>query len=646
MVINTNTQAQQTANYLNVSNTQLAKSLARLSSGSKIIVPSDDAAGLAVSSRLEAQVKRLDAALNNVVNAVSFTQTQDGFLKTVDKAFRRMGELAMLAQDTTKSDEDRALYNQEFAQLKDYIGASADQSYNGVKLFSTETIPVTVDSEGVTFAMSPINLNAAVYKAAINSGTDSWKLTQDAWQVSKDGYKTSATTYKTSVDLWRTNGGTWASTDNGGVKFPAGSVLDSDITAIDTKAKTLAAGSFTSAGVTSSGFTTDYLTNKLTKASHGLASGDKIKVPAGAPNGTSSTTEYYVNVSGNDLTLHTTKADATAGTNIVNLKAPAATTTTLTGATATAGLFTSTAHGLAAGDKVRISSGTSLVGVDTATTYFVIAPSNANTFTLSATAGGSAIATAAGSAITIENNKLTGIAWEADDEILTKASHGLSTGDKVRATDLGGATTAALNTDYYVKKLTNDTFELYSEAALTTKVVVGADGTNVRLNLEGNSAHVTNLATEIKKSQFVTTDPTVSGEDSQAGKIASGGIAVMSKIEQDLSAFATELGAEYDSITLNSVTEAQVAITQVKLAISQIATDRAKLGAVQSRLNFTSERLTVTKENLSAAISRISDVDVAEEATQYARYQILVQSGTSMLREANAMPQAALKLLQ
>ncbi len=646
MVINTNTQALATANSLNASSVNLSKALARLSSGSKIIVPSDDAAGLAVSSRLEAQVKRLDGTVSNVINAISFTQTQDGFLKTVDKAFRRMGELAMLALDTTKSSEDLGLYNQEFMQLKDFISASSNQTFNSVALFSSTPIPVTVDSEGVTFAMAASNLEAPAYQAAINNGKDAWTLTTDAWQVSKDGYKTAATSYKTSVDLWRTNAGTWASTDNGGVKFAAGSVLDTDITAIDTAAKTLAAGSFTSAGVTSSGFTTNYLTNKLTKASHGLVSGDKIKVPAGAPNGTSSTTEYYVNVSGNDLTLHTTKADATAGTNIVNLKAPAATTTTLTGATATAGTFTSTAHGLAAGDKVRIGSGTSLVGVDTATTYFVIAPSDANTFTLSLTAGGSAITTAAGSAITIENNKLTGVAWEADDEILTKASHGLSTGDKVQVTDIGGATGAVTFTDRYVKKLTDNTFELYSDSALTTKVTTTVDGANMRLNLEGNSAHVTNLATEIKKGQFVAVNPITSGEDANALKIASGSVVAINQSVQDISAFATGLNSDYDNVNLNSTASAQIAIDLVKKATTRIASDRAILGAMQSRLNFTHERLSVTKENLVIAISRIADVDVAEETTQYARYQILVQSGTSMLREANAMPQSALKLLQ
>ena len=87
-------------------------------------------------------------------------------------------------------------------------------------------------------------------------------------------------------------------------------------------------------------------------------------------------------------------------------------------------------------------------------------------------------------------------------------------------------------------------------------------------------------------------------------------------------------------------------ISNVKEAISRLAVDRANLGAIQARLNFSHEQLTVTKENLSSAVSRITDIDVAEEATEYAKYQILVQSGTSMLAQANALPQAALQLLQ
>jgi flagellin len=97
---------------------------------------------------------------------------------------------------------------------------------------------------------------------------------------------------------------------------------------------------------------------------------------------------------------------------------------------------------------------------------------------------------------------------------------------------------------------------------------------------------------------------------------------------------------------LTSTTLADQALTKVMAAISQIAVDRAQLGAVQSRLNFTNDQLSITKENLSSAISRVADVDVATEATQYARYQILVQSGTQMLTQANQLPQAALQLLR
>ena len=96
MIINTNIEALRTTNILNESQSMLARSLARLSSGAKIVKPSDDAAGLAVSSRLKGQISRVDSALSNVGNGMSWTQTQDGFMKTLEGAFRRMGELAML----------------------------------------------------------------------------------------------------------------------------------------------------------------------------------------------------------------------------------------------------------------------------------------------------------------------------------------------------------------------------------------------------------------------------------------------------------------------------------------------------------------------------------------------------------------------
>ena len=99
MVINTNTHAMAAASNLQGSESMLSKSLARLSSGSRIVNPADDAAGLAVSMRLDAQIARLTAAKSNVGNAISFTQTQDGYLKRIGNALNRMSQLAMMAQE-------------------------------------------------------------------------------------------------------------------------------------------------------------------------------------------------------------------------------------------------------------------------------------------------------------------------------------------------------------------------------------------------------------------------------------------------------------------------------------------------------------------------------------------------------------------
>jgi flagellin len=146
----------------------LAKSLARLSSGSKIVSPEDEAAGLAVSMRFDAQISRTQAAKNNVSNAISFSQTQDGFMGKVAKALDRMSELAILSQDVTKSDADRTLYNNEFSTLSAYITNVASKDFNGVSLFSSTALNVTTDSEGATFSMSAVNLGTATY-TALNS---------------------------------------------------------------------------------------------------------------------------------------------------------------------------------------------------------------------------------------------------------------------------------------------------------------------------------------------------------------------------------------------------------------------------------------------------------------------------------------------
>ncbi|MCX6871746.1 MAG: flagellin, partial [Verrucomicrobia bacterium] len=397
------------------------KSLSRLSSGSKIIAPSDDAAGLAVSSRLESQLKRLDAAINNVVNAVSFTQTQDGFLKTIDKAFRRMSELAMFAQDSTKSASDLTLYSQEFTQLQDYVSQSVKQTFNSVKLFSATPLAVTIDSSGTTFDMAPIDLGKSEYTSSLNIAQSLGSATGIA------------------------------NTDVSNIARLAGGTIQMTVSATE-YAKLKKDGSLTISGLTTA-----------------TLQGGSTATDISSLNGTFDIKNAF-------------KVAGVSDTYIVELDGSAAGKTAL-GVPTT---WTSVPAGA-----------TSSTFVDGATLSAAVAP--------------------------IISGSLT-----------------------------AGALTGALATGLVAK--------------------TGLD--------------------------------------------------------------------------ITSVPRAQASLTRIRNSIDKLAQDRASLGAVQSRLNFTNEQLTVTKENLSAAISRIADVDVAEEATSYARYQILVQSGTSMLAQANKMPQSALQLLQ
>lgn len=158
MVINTNISALTSAQLLGASSSMLSKSLARLSSGSKITSPEDDSAGLAVSMKLNAQIARVDAANSNVGNAISFNQTQDGYLSKINDALTRMSELAVLAQDVTKSTGDRALYNQEFTTLASYIKDVGTKDFNGVSLFDGSSLQVTVDSDANKFSMTGVDV--------------------------------------------------------------------------------------------------------------------------------------------------------------------------------------------------------------------------------------------------------------------------------------------------------------------------------------------------------------------------------------------------------------------------------------------------------------------------------------------------------
>jgi flagellin len=169
MTINTNPGASSAALHLSRSQDMLTKSLNKLSSGSRIVQPSDDAAGLAVSEKFEAQGRRIQAAINNVQNAVSYVQTADGFMSGLSKSLARMSELAMLAKDVTKNPQDIQLYQKEFTALQEQLQATVGGgsvssplgTFNGVALFGPNTAGLTVtigEAAGQTMTIAETNL--------------------------------------------------------------------------------------------------------------------------------------------------------------------------------------------------------------------------------------------------------------------------------------------------------------------------------------------------------------------------------------------------------------------------------------------------------------------------------------------------------
>ena len=140
LTINTNSAAA-SANY-NLSRNQsaLQKSLTRLSSGSRIVQPVDDAGGLAVSMKLESSIVRLKGAQKNVQNATSFLEVQDGVLASAGKVLNRMIELKGLSDDVMKNASDSENYNREFKDLQMQIYDMASLKFNGVSMFATTTL--------------------------------------------------------------------------------------------------------------------------------------------------------------------------------------------------------------------------------------------------------------------------------------------------------------------------------------------------------------------------------------------------------------------------------------------------------------------------------------------------------------------------
>jgi flagellin len=187
-VINTNVASLNTQRNLNMSQGLMASAMQRLSSGLRINSAKDDAAGLAISERMNAQIRGMNVAMRNAADGISLAQTAEGAVGKVGEALQRMRELAVQAANGTIADGDRANLDKEFVQLRDEISRLVSSTkFNDTSLLSasttfsfqigagtaaTDTITVSgADLAGVVGAISSASISASSSTASTMIGT-------------------------------------------------------------------------------------------------------------------------------------------------------------------------------------------------------------------------------------------------------------------------------------------------------------------------------------------------------------------------------------------------------------------------------------------------------------------------------------------
>ena len=136
-VINTNIMSLNAQRNLSATQSALATSVQRLSTGLRVNSAKDDAAGLAIAERMSTQVRGMNVAIRNANDAISLSQTAEGALSKINDMGQRMRELAVQSANATNNDSDRASLNQEYQALAEEIKRNlAGASFNGTKLFA------------------------------------------------------------------------------------------------------------------------------------------------------------------------------------------------------------------------------------------------------------------------------------------------------------------------------------------------------------------------------------------------------------------------------------------------------------------------------------------------------------------------------
>ena len=580
--------------YRNYSNntSALSKNLEKLSSGYKINRAGDDAAGLAISEKMRAQITGLEAAQKNVKDGISLVNTAEGALQEVQDMLNRMVYLAQeSANGTFDNPVDRKALQSEVDQLRSEINRIADSAnFNGIKLLDGSL------EAGKATGGGSVTVDLSALQGNMLSGIN----TVDA---TKGQYSTAALTDITvAANLGDKYEYTFEYTDNDGNHQQK--TISFEL-ALKDGATTVAAGNLVLKAEDGSTYAVA-AANKVAKEElSGAIKTELAKDAAFAAN-------FKVVEPGTaDGTLEFTAINAGAnGAELLSMNQ--AVTAAATGNTVNTAI------------KAFIGSTNGTDGASTAVDSFkTIDMSKAKVWDGTA-------------------SKLEDSIFEINGEKFVFIANGttLSDAQKTMLSDAGVGNNyvimAAAGTAPAVADATAMAEKIASATGLT--VETGTITTGATANTWNSGTASTTLAL---KDSVSTPSKASGGLTLQIGD-SSDDYNQLTVNVKDMHTKAMGIA----NITVGTQAGAQAAVDVIKNAINYVSDVRGNLGAISNRLDHTANNLSVMRENIQDAESSIRDTDVAEEMMAYTKNNILVQSAQAMLAQANQVPQGVLQLLQ
>ena len=614
MIIQHNISALNAYNKLSGNNKALAANLQKLSSGYKINKAGDDAAGLAVSEKMRAQITGLEVAQKNSLDGISLVQTAEGALTEVHSMLNRMVELSSQSANGTYDLSNRQKLQDEIKQLEDEINRIADATnFNGIKLLDGSMDGANVPKATLTQGEETLVADAAAGDIISGMPTTTAGVVGTDTVLHVDDIPAAKTEFTVDLGNYEISGAQKLTTADKIDIVIGGTTLS--ITGDKLKA---AAG-------TDDVLTTDKLANAIKTAFEATA-GTTNKIKDAANNEDT----FTVTVDGNKLTF-TQENDPTTATKVVNAPGAVKLTPTL----ATAGITTS-------GQDYTAS-------VTDATTGNMATPGRL----ASTLVDFDATAIEDGSAIRVGNETYV-FKTDADSKLSQEA---LGEGQKlIDISDLADGIAAGTAADIA------EVAERLTQIAVDNDMfTVGASTNGTKLTFTEKPDYATNagedavdlgsvakIAEQFGFSSFTVTEPT-DEELAKAGKSLTLQIGDTADSFNQLVVDIKDCHADalgVGGLDITTQEGAVAAIEKINAAIDYVSTVRGNLGATQNRLDHTINNLEATTTNITEAESRIRDTDMAKEMMAYTKNNILVQASQAMLAQANQVPQGVLQLLQ